>query len=166
MNNNKSSNTVWGVIIAIIVIGLIIFFVARSKNQTAVAPADQSQATDSSALDASTTASEDTSAGSVHASTAATISYNDALALYQGKRVQFNTMCQADPSTATFTNDTTLMLDNRSATTANLHLGFMGNVSIKPWGFKIVQFSSATLPRAIVIDCNQSQNVASISLQK
>ena len=94
------------------------------------------------------------------------LSYDAAVAKYKNQRIQFNTQCQATPNTMTLTNDTNIMLYNRSPSDDTLHLGFMGDVTVKAWGFKIVMLSSATLPRAVVVDCNQSQNVAEIAIQK
>jgi hypothetical protein len=80
---------------------------------------------------------------------------------------QFSKDCQVNPRVgSTFANNVDLMLDNRSAETRLIHLGFLGDVTIAPWDFKIVNFTSATLPRAVVIDCDHYQNVSEIILQK
>lgn len=166
--NAKNSNAglIWGIVIGVVIVAVIIFLVVRGKKDVAVTPVTETP--DSSVLTSDAVVTEDISAGSVHVATpAASLSYNEALALYKDKRIQFDDGCQVPKSMSrTFKNDTELMLDNRSAETRTLHLGFMGDVTIKPWGFKIVNFSSSQLPRAVVIDCNSLQNVATISLQK
>ncbi len=160
------NNRAWSIVIGIIVLALVIFLIVRNGKNTSVAPEETTQ-DNSSALTAGVVPTEDLTAGSVHVSTpTAALSYSQALALYKDRRIQFNTGCQAIPNNATYKNNTDLMLDNRSPNTRTLHLGFMGDVTIKAWGFKIVMFSSATLPRAVIIDCGQLQNVATISLQK
>jgi hypothetical protein len=163
----EKKNNIWMVVLGAIVVILILFLLVRNMNKTAVVtPEVPASDTVTSAQTPSST--EDVSAGDINAQTPqAVISYNDALNLYAKTRIQFNNSCQVVvPNVTTFKNNTLLMLDNRSASTRTLHLGFMGNVTIKPWAFKIVMFSSSTLPRAVIVDCDHSQNVTTISLQK
>ncbi|MEI8007437.1 MAG: hypothetical protein WCI48_14620, partial [Bacteroidota bacterium] len=61
---------------------------------------------------------------------------------------------------------TELMLDNRSNQNRLIHMDVLGDVTIKPWGFKIVKFSSPTTPDTIMVDCGNLQNVTSVLLQK
>jgi len=91
-----------------------------------------------------------------------TISYDQALAKYA--RIQFDKNCQAIPNKVTFRNNTTIMLDNRTAVPLTIKIG--GTYYLKAYGFKIVTLSSNKLPEYLLVDCNNSQNVATVLLQK
>jgi len=168
MENNKNTGWIWALVIVIVAIAIVL--IVRHKNNTAVTPTagDYSTAGGTAGDTNALTATEDTSAGSVDAAAApaALLSYAQALAQYGSKRIQFDGVCQATPNTATWKNGTNIMLDNRSPMARSLHLGTMGDVAIKAWGFKIVNFSSSLLPNVITIDCGASQNVAQIEIQK
>ena len=94
----------------------------------------------------------------------ASMTYQQALTVYKDRRIQFDKVCQAIPNNVTFKNNTTVMLDNRADLTRTLNIG--GTVSIKPFGFKLLKLSSSTLPKTILVDCGNGQNVATILLQK
>ena len=149
------------VVVALIAIGV------HSRNVKNAA-LEQAGTTDDSVLNAS----EDVSEGSVDApastntGTPATLSYASALVKYAKTRFQFDETCQASPTAETFKSGVNVMLDNRSANALSLHLGTIGTFSVKPWGFKIVRLTGTPLPATILVDCNTSQNVASITLQK
>lgn len=104
----------------------------------------------------------DTSAGSVN--TTSTISYQDALARFKDARIQLDSNCQASPNNSTYKNGANIMIDNRSDKTRTVRVG--STFTIQPWGFKIVRLSSATLPATWYVDCDSSQNVATILIQK
>lgn len=109
--------------------------------------------------------SEDVGPGSINASSpAAPISYQNALLKYKDARLQLDTTCQGSPDRMTFKNGTNIMIDNRSPNTRTVKVG--STFTIKPWGFKIVNLSSATLPATWYVDCDQSQNVSTILIQK
>ncbi len=162
-----NSNKVWAWILGIIVVIGIIILVVHAK-KTAAPYADTSTNTsDTSALEAS----EDISTGSVHASAtgaavASALSYEAALKLYASARIQFGEMCNGISSAQTWKNGMDVMLDNRSAQPRTIHLGILGNVSIKAWGFKIVKLYVPTPPTVINVDCDGQQNTVQISLQK
>ena len=56
------------------------------------------------------------------------------------------------------------MIDNRSGTARTVRVS--SNYSIPAYGFKIVKLSSPTTPAIWYIDCDKSQNVATILIQK
>ena|SRR3989338_691539 len=108
---------------------------------------------------------EDTSEGSVNVSTpAASISYQNALVRYKDSRIQIDESCQARPNNITYKNGTNIMIDNRSKLARTVKVGSI--FPIKAWGFKIVKLESATLPATWLVDCDKSQNVATILIQK
>ncbi|MEI8129923.1 MAG: hypothetical protein WCG55_00250 [bacterium] len=112
---------------------------------------------------------EDFSRGSVHQAPAPTVpalTYTEALTKYADARLEFDAECQVRPVNQTWKNNTELMLDNRSNQNRLIHMDVLGDVTIKPWGFKIVKFSSPTTPDTIMVDCGNLQNVTSVLLQK
>lgn len=93
------------------------------------------------------------------------ISYADALVKYADKRIQLDPMCQAHPNNITYKDNTGIMIDNRSEKTRTVKIG--ATFTIKPWGFKIVVLPDVYLKsKTILVDCDQSQNVATILVQE
>ncbi len=114
-------------------------------------------------------ATEDVTDGSVNKPASSTnagssMSYTQALNTYKDRKIQFGVDCAATPSNMTFRNNTNIMLDNRSAQSRTITLGT--TYTVKPYGFKIINLSSSTLPKTILVDCGQKQNIATILLQK
>ena len=108
---------------------------------------------------------EDTGVGSVNTgSGAASISYANALVKYKNARLQLDKNCQASPDQMTFKNNSYLMVDNRAPVSRTVKVGSVFN--IKAYGFKIVKLSSAKLPATWLVDCDKSQNVSTITIQK
>ena len=95
---------------------------------------------------------------------AATIAYADALATYKDARIQRGADCQASPNNVTYKNNSSIMLDNRSDKTRTVKVGSV--FTLPAYGFKIVNLSSPTLPATWYIDCDSSQNVATILIQR
>ena len=93
-----------------------------------------------------------------------TSSYGQALLKYGSTRIQFNTTCQATPNNVTYKNSTNIMIDNRSAVAHTVKVNSV--YTIPAYGFKIIKLSSAILPVQFLVDCDNSQNVATILLQK
>ena len=172
---NTNTNKGWWWAFSVIVLIVIIAVIVHLRN-TSTAPVSQVQNSGdvTSGTDNALVPTEDLSAGSIHAAStgstgtasAQALSYDRALTYYGSARIQFTATCQAIPNHATWPNNTDIMLDNRSAETRSLHLGTLGDITIKPWGFKIVRLTSSMLPNVITVDCNASQNVAQINIQK
>jgi hypothetical protein len=95
---------------------------------------------------------------------AATLSYTDALAKYEDVRIQLDDNCRANPNKVTFKNGTSIMIDNRASVARTVTVG--STFSLKAYDFKIVKLSSAVLPVTWYLDCDKSQNVATILIQK
>ncbi|MFA5841279.1 MAG: hypothetical protein WC847_03360 [Candidatus Paceibacterota bacterium] len=111
------------------------------------------------------TPTEDTTPGSVNAtSPAASISYANALVKYKDARLQLDKTCQGEPKNMTFKNGASLMIDNRAPVARTVKVGSV--FSIKAYGFKIIKLSSSTLPATWYVDCDKSQNVSTILIQK
>ena len=97
-------------------------------------------------------------------SSGAVISYQNALAQFKDARIQLDNNCQATPNRMTFKNGSNIMIDNRSDKARTVKVG--STFTIDPWGFKIVRLVSSTLPATWYVDCGNSQNVATILIQK
>lgn len=92
------------------------------------------------------------------------ISYADALVKYKDARIQLDNNCQANPNNVTFKNNTNIMIDNRSNMARTVRAGSV--FSIKAYDFKIVKLTSASPSTTWYMDCDKSQNVATILIQK
>jgi len=92
------------------------------------------------------------------------LTYAEALAKYKDYRIQLDERCQASPNNVTYKNGASIMIDNRSPLTRTVKVGSV--YTIKGYGFKIVKLSSSALPAQWLVDCDKSQNVASILIQK
>ena len=117
-----------------------------------------------------TPTADNTSTGvQVGASTGETpITYTEALVAYANRRVQFSqpqglTSCNATPQKVTFKGGTKFMLDNRMGKIATIRFSNGVQYSLPAYGFQIV---SLVTPKTYAIDCNSSQNVATVEIQK
>ena len=90
--------------------------------------------------------------------------YTDALVIYKGARIELDENCQANPSSVTYKNGTSIMIDNRASVDRVVKVG--SSFPIKAQSFEIVKLSSETLPIIWNVDCDQSKNVAQILIQK
>lgn len=156
MEKNKN---LWLGLGAIIVIALIFWVVNRNTEET---PPEK----ENLGIEAEST--EDTSEGSIKAKSpsAPALTYAQALAQYQNARIQIKPDCQVTPNNVTYKNGASIMLDNRSALSHSIKLG-SSTYSVKAWGFKIVKLTSVSaLPATWYMDCDSSQNVATVLIQK
>lgn len=94
----------------------------------------------------------------------APLSYTEALQKYKTNRLELNQDCRANPINSTYKNNTSIMVDNRSNKTRTVKVGSV--FSIEPYGFKIVKLSSGNLPDTWYVDCDGSQNVSTVLIQK
>jgi hypothetical protein len=160
MENQKGSRAGWMTFGVIVLIVVAVWAVMMSRK-----PEEQEIVVNTPPQEALST--EDIGPGSVNSSTGTApvvLSYAQALVKYKNARIQLDDMCQASPNNVTYKNNTNIMIDNRSAVSRTLKIG--GPVSVKAWGFKIVKISSAKLPATWLVDCDGSQNVATILIQK
>lgn len=162
-NKNKNLWT-WIIIILIVVVGLVLWSMMGSNNPTPVGVSAPIVQTPTAVLPVPT---EDLSAGSVDVGApAASISYANALIKYKDARLQLDANCQADAQNQkmAFTNNALLMVDNRAPVARTVHIGSV--FTIKAYSFKIIKLYSAKLPATWLVDCDTSQNVATILIEK
>ncbi len=111
-----------------------------------------------------------TSGSSQTTSAGPSISYQQAIKTYEGRRFQFSFApthdCDMYPYYSVFKNNTNIMLDNRSD--QKLTIGVDGeSYVLNPYSFKIVLLStSKQLPYTAKISCKPGQNTGTILLQK
>ena len=127
----------------------------------------EAQNTAGTLTDTKTTTTKTTASAPVPA---ATLSYNDALKKYEGRRIQFGTdvygSCLVSPYQNAFKKGMAIMLDNRTAASLKISLDGQAH-TLKAYGYKIVTLTATkALPYTISIDCGSGQNNGSILLQQ
>jgi hypothetical protein len=147
------------IVITVIVVGIIAWSINKNL---AVAPSVGVDENKDTALEANL--GMNTGKVASTGSSLNNISYADALIKYKDARIQLNQICQATPNNVTYKNNTNIMIDNRSSVAHTVKIGTTFN--IKPWEFKIIKLSSATLPVTWLMDCDKSENIATILVQK
>jgi hypothetical protein len=145
------------VLVVVILIGASIWYF---MNNSAPEVIDTSNTVDTTEPESvQDISAEDTGAG------VTAISYANALVKYADRRIQLDTVCQAHPNTVTYKDNTGIMIDNRSPQTRTVKVGT--TFTIKPWGFKIIILPDVLLKsKTILVDCDGSQNVATILVQE
>ncbi|MEK7583245.1 MAG: hypothetical protein AAB483_02495 [Patescibacteria group bacterium] len=150
--NNK---TLLGIVIAAAVV-IIIVVMTRSSTTPDTTPTPTASA--------SASVSVSTSPAAV-GTPAKTLSYEDALKKYPGTRFQFDTTCQARPSSMVIKKGTPVMLDNRANVARTITIGTT-KYTLAKYGFRIVTPTSAKYPVTFFIDCDKQQNVATLLIQQ
>ena len=90
--------------------------------------------------------------------------YEAALIKYAKTRIQF-VGCQANPNNVVYKNPVTVMLDNRAKVTDKIVI--YGRIyTVAPLDYQLVTLNESVLPAKTLIDCNQSQNVATLLIEK
>lgn len=156
MEKNKIQMWIWVAVVVIIVAGVIFFVFANNQIVNDVTTENLSTSEPDSVQDIN---EQDVGVG------ASAISYANALVKYADRRIQLDTVCQAHPNTVTYKDNTGIMIDNRSPKTRTVKAGV--TFTIKPWGFKIVVLPDVYLAsKTILVDCDGSQNVATVLVQE
>lgn len=90
--------------------------------------------------------------------------YTDLVKQYGANRIQFDEKCQTMPTSVTFKNNTSVLLDNRSPSARTVTIGTT-KYQLAGYGYKAVTLSSTSLPKELSISCGASYNVGKILLQ-
>ena len=148
---------IW-IIVAVVVVAAVVWFFTYSNTQKVIPfPTENNKTTEP--VSVQDISSKDIGAG------AAPITYAAALVKYADRRIQLDSTCQAHPNNVSYKDNTGIMIDNRSAQTRTIKVGT--TFTIKPWGFKIVVLPDIYLKsKTILVDCDGSQNVATILVQE
>ncbi len=92
------------------------------------------------------------------------LTYEQAMGKYGSNRIQLDPQCNAISSQMTVKNGTELMLDNRSSEERVVVFN-LKNYKIPAYGFVVVKAQASSVPTVTFIDCDQQQNVATVSIQ-
>lgn len=158
MDTNK--RTILWVVVAAAVIILLIFAFKNKGSQPAPTTSNSN-----SANQVNSSSTTPPAASPATQTPPNSLAYTEAVQKYKDRRIQFTPTCQASPNNMTFKNPVTIMLDNRSAGTQRI--GILGNTyTLSAYGYTIVTLNQSGLPKTILVDCNTSQNVAKILLEK
>jgi len=93
-----------------------------------------------------------------------TRTYSQMVQQYGSNRIQFDDRCQASPTSVTFKQGASIMLDNRSTQGKTITVAGK-QYSVPGYGWQVVTLSSASLPSNLIIGCNAATNVGTIRLQ-
>ncbi len=150
-------NKIFWVIIAIVIVGGIVFLNSR---QTTVSPVTNTNT--------NTPPSEVTNQPEVKPTTPVktiTTSYQEMVRKFEGKRIQINDSCQATPSSQTFKNGTQVMFDNRGSKAIKLTIDGV-SYPTSAYTYRLITLTSKTLPHSVIINCNGQNNIAQFNLQQ
>ena len=93
-----------------------------------------------------------------------TVKYTQLVKDYEGRRIQFDMMCQAIPSNTTYKNNTKIMFDNRSSDARIITIGGV-KYNFSGYGYKVLNISGSNLPAKVSFNCGAAVNVGSILIQ-
>lgn len=161
----KERSTMWiSAVVLVVVIAGVLFMVFNKKETADVVEDTTVVVNDDTTKDEPKESVQDTTGVKAGAS-AVSISYANALVKYADRRIQLDKTCQAIPNVVTYKDNTGIMIDNRSAQTRTVKID--QTYTIKPYGFRIVVLPDVYLKnKTILVDCDKSQNVATILVQE
>lgn len=155
MHTHSPSRFLFVLIILIIGMGTVGFYIITSTHTPTVAPAPSDFAQNPPPT---TPAQQQTTTPK-----RSTLSYSQAINLYSKSRIQFDSYCQANPSSLTIKSTTPLMLDNRSDSPRSITVNGVPQTLV-PYGFTVITVPFQRLPHTAIINCGSSKNSARISI--
>lgn len=144
------------VVAAVVVVLLIIWGGSNKNNNSEESPSPSSSA--STSVQPSPTPSSSSSDSTLK-------TYTDYVNAYQGRRIQFDKNCQAQPSSITVKNGDKLLFDNRSGEARTIKVGDR-TWSFVGYGYKVLTMTSKTLPGTLMLNCGSAVNVGQVIVQK
>src|SRR3989344_1571930 len=90
--------------------------------------------------------------------------YGDLVKEYESRRIQFDSRCQVVPNSPTYKNGSSVMLDNRSSGPVTVKVGNT-SYSLMGYGYQVINLSSTSLPKELVVSCGSAGDVGKILLQ-
>jgi hypothetical protein len=94
--------------------------------------------------------------------TSDTRGYSELILAYQSKTLQFGSMCQVRTSNQGYKLGSEILLDNRNKIPVSIKIG-QDTYKLDSYGYKVISLNSQG---KFMIDCNDNQNVATITVQK
>jgi hypothetical protein len=163
---NSNSKIIWilvGIVIVASIIGLVIKGKKEANMSSSENPAAIGETLPEEKKDTQKTATN-TGKASVLEGTAGSLSYQQNVEKYKDRRIQFDENCQTYPSVVTYKDATGIMLDNRSSKARTIKVDT--SYSVKPYGWRIIMLPDAyRTAKTFLVDCDSSQNVATILVQ-
>ncbi len=162
----KERSTMWvSIVILVVVVAGVLFMVFNKKDTTEISEGDTTTVVNNGTTTDEPKESAQDTTGVTTGTPAASISYANALVKYADRRIQLDKTCQAIPNVVTYKDNTGIMIDNRSPQTRTVKID--QTYTIKPYGFRIVVLPDIYLKsKTILVDCDGSQNVATILVQE
>lgn len=162
----KERSTMWiSIVILVVVAAGVLFMVLNKKDTTEISEGDTTTVVNNGTTTDEPKESVQDTTGVKTGTPVASISYANALVKYADRRIQLDKTCQAIPNVVTYKDNTGIMIDNRSAQTRTVKID--QTYTIKPYGFRIVVLPDIYLKsKTILVDCDGSQNVATILVQE
>jgi hypothetical protein len=88
--------------------------------------------------------------------------YTELILAYQGKTLQFGSMCQVRTHDQAYKLGSEILLDNRNVSPVSIKIG-QDVYGLDSYGHKVISLNTSGV---FMVDCNDSQNVATLSVQK
>jgi hypothetical protein len=88
--------------------------------------------------------------------------YAELILAYQGKTLQFGSACQVRVKDQTYKVDSEILIDNRNSFPISIKLG-QNVYQLDSYGHKVISLNTKGV---FMVDCNDYENVATISVQK
>lgn len=153
-------NSLVYIVVGVIVVAIIIALAMSHKKKEAVMPVENTPSVEQPANNSNDVGVNQEDANSP----AVSLSYTAASKKYANARMQINASCVI-PSpyvNLTFKVGSSVMLDNRSNESHSVL--FNGTrYTLGPYGFRIVTLNTV---KKFMVDCDKSQNVATVTVQK
>lgn len=161
--NSMSKNTKLALgVVVIVIIGALLAFGA-GKKKTPVSEIPNTNLPESSVENSSKpNKSSRSSTTSAIVTTVDTRSYSELISAYKGRTLQFDSACQVHMSKQGYKVGSEVLLDNRGSSPAIIK--FASSVyNLGAYGYKVVTLSSLG---EYTVDCNDRENVATLTIQK
>lgn len=157
---------VWGAVV-VIGLGLIGWYFFRDDNTVAVNnPVESNQNLEEDDLAVEEEGASQTGAVVASGTASQSARYSQLVQEYEGRRIQFDALCQAIVPNTTYKNNTKIMFDNRSGDARVITIGGVA-YNFPGYGYKIITVSgpSNQLPARIGFNCGTAVNVGTILIQ-
>jgi hypothetical protein len=156
-----SKKYLWG---AVILVVLLVAVGIMLKSDTSLAPQGSPSASpNAGTMPLSPTPSKAPAASGKPSAVAPGMSYDSALKMYEGKRIQFDEFCQASPNALVVKSGSSIMFDNRSGDARWISLDGVG-FYISGHGFRIIPMTPKSVPHTTIMGCGSATSVGKITI--
>lgn len=152
---SKNTKIGLGLVVLVIIVALLVQYGIPKKPS----PIDELKPIADEVVSTSITNPRSNTTSSVRSDTR---TYSELILAYKDRTLQFNTMCQVHMSKQVYKVGSEVLLDNRSGVPAAIKIG-PSIYNISAYSYKVVTLSSIG---EFMIDCNDRENVATVTVQK